>query len=114
MRCVTSPALKGGRAGLDKTLMKSVFLALAVQAFASSAYAELRVYELSVPAVQCPYSSERAVQAVEGAVPISYVRADPKAHKVTVRFEDEETSLDAIATALGDRGYQVVRQKRLR
>ena len=38
----------------------------------------------------------------------------PKAHKVTVRFEDEETSLDAITTALSDRGYQVARQKQLR
>ena len=94
--------------------MKSPLLLLALLCLGAPAHAEPRVYELSVPAVQCSYSSEKAIQAVEQAVPISYATADPKAHKLTVRFEDEETSLAAITAALGARGYAVKRQTKLR
>ena len=88
--------------------------ALLLLCLAGAGQAEPRVYELSVPAVQCSYSSEKAVKAVEGAVPISYVKANPKAHKLTVRFEDEETSLQAITSALQAKGYAVAREKQLR
>ena len=117
MRSVTGPRLKAPSHGLDKGGMKLALSTLPLQALlclAGAGQAEPRVYELSVPAVQCSYSSEKAVKAVEGAVPISYVKADPKAHKLTVRFEDEETSLQAITSALQAKGYAVAREKQLR
>ena len=114
MRQITSPSLKRSRCGHDKGFMKLLFLALALVGVSGAAAADPRVYELSVPAVQCAYSSEKAMKAVEGAVPISYVRADPKAHKVTVRFEDAETSIEAIVAALDTKGYAVKRKKQLR
>jgi copper chaperone CopZ len=119
VRCVTSHLLKGRAGELDKGFMKAplsptLALFLAQWGLAAPAQAEPRVYELSVPAVQCAYSSEKAVKVVEDAVPISYVKADPKAHRVTVRFEDQETSLEAITTALAAKGYSVKRQKQLR
>ena len=94
--------------------MKPILVSFALVLFAAAAYAEPRVWELQVPGVQCSYTSEKAIQAVESAVPVSFVKADPKAHKVTVRFEDEETSLDAITTALAAKGYAVKGQKKLR
>ena len=79
-----------------------------------AARAEPRVYELSVPAVQCSYSSEKAEQAAHQAGAVAYAKADPRAHKLTVRFEDEETSLEAITTALAAKGYRVERHEQLR
>lgn len=96
-----------------KTRLATTLL-LALGALPAPGHAEPRVYELSVPAVQCAYSSEKAEKAVLGSVPVSYARADPAAHKVTVRFEDEETSIEAIAAALADQGYAVSREKKVR
>lgn len=76
--------------------------------------AEPRVYELSLPSVHCSYSSEKAEQAARQADSQLYAKADPKAHKIVVRFEDERTSIEAIAAALARRGYEVARQTQLR
>jgi copper chaperone CopZ len=115
VRWVTGRALKDGPDARDKGLMKArLLLTFALLGAVTAAHAEPRVYELSVPAVQCSYSSQKAVEIVEAAVPISYVKADPRAHRVTVRFEDEKTSLEAITTALSAQGYSVKRQKQLR
>ena len=94
--------------------MKPVLLSLALILLSAASDAEPRVFELNVPGVQCSYTSEKAIEAVESAVPVSFVKADPKSHKVTVRFEDETTSLHAITTALAARGYAVKGSKQLR
>ena len=94
--------------------MKPILLMLSLFIFGLAAQAEPRVYELAVPAVQCSYSSEKAEQAARRAHPGVWAKADPRAHKIVVRFEDEQTSLDAVVASLGGSGYEVARRKQLR
>ena len=89
-------------------------LALLSLGLAAAAHAEARVYELSVPAVQCSFSSEKAENTARQVAPGLYAKGDPEHQKITVRFEDEQTSIDAIATALAGQGYPVKSRKQLR
>jgi len=94
--------------------MKAVCIALFALGLATVAHAEARVYELSVPAVQCSYTSEKAENAARQAAPGLYAKGDPEHHMITVRFEDDQTSIDAIASALAGQGYSVKSRKQLR
>ncbi len=44
---------------------------------------------------------------------IESVEADLRGHTVTVAFDDEQVSLDAIVKALNEAGYTVPEKKRL-
>ena len=79
-----------------------------------SASAEPRVYELMIPGVQCSYTSEKAEKAARRADPALYAKADPRRRTLVVRFEDDQTSIDAIETALAERGYPAEDRKQLR
>ena len=95
--------------------MKSaLLLAGALVTLAAAAHGEPRVFELSVPSVQCSYSSEKAEVAARKADPNLYAKADHRAHKILVRFEEERTSIDAISAALSAQGYEVKGRKQLR
>lgn len=114
MCSITGPQLKRVARRRDKHCVKPAALTLCTLLVALAAAAEPRVYELSLPAVQCSYSSEKAEQAARTVDPSLYAEADPRSHKLVVRFEDESTSIEAITAALGSRGYQVARQQQLR
>lgn len=53
----------------------------------------------------CENSVKKAVGALDG---VSNVAVDLKGKKVTIEFDTEKTSVDAIKDAIEDQGYDVV------
>ena len=55
--------------------------------------------------MHCENAVKKAVGAVDG---VDSVEVDLKGKKVTVEFETDKTTLDAVKNAIEDQGYDVV------
>ncbi len=95
--------------------MKRALLPVALALVAAvAATAEPHSYELYVPAVQCSHSSARAQDLVDEGAPVIRVRADARAHKLSIRLDDSKISIEAVTALLTDNGYPVTETRLVR